>query len=227
MRRSKASNNSNTSDSGKTASITPFVFNDHLVRVADNDGEIWWIAKDVCTVLGVKEAKDAVARLDEDEKGAIITDTLGGPQKVSVINESGLYSLVFTSRKPEAKAFKKWVTSVVLPSIRKTGAYSVSGENQASDQAGVVAVLGQLTAVLDRILDVLGKPVAASTTRHSNEPTPIPTEANGFRKMNSKFKSKCMNCDGVIGTGDPIMWKARYGAHCAKCSNLSSGSVAK
>ena len=227
MRRQKVSNNSNTSDSGKTANIVPFAFGDRLVRVADNSGEIWWVAKDVCEVLGQPNVSQVVSRLDDDEKGVTNVDTLGGLQEMTVINESGLYSLVFTSRKPEAKAFKKWVTSVVLPSIRKTGAYSVSGENHSSDQSGVVAVLGQLTAVLDRILDVLGKPGTAPVSNRANEPTPIPTEANGFRKMNSKFKSKCMNCDGVIGTGDPIMWKARYGAHCAKCSNLSSGSVAK
>jgi anti-repressor protein len=81
------------------------------------------VAKDVCVVLGRSDVSMAISRLDECEKGASIVCTLGGKQKMAVINESGLYSLIMTSRKPEAKAFKKWVTSEVLPSIRKTGSY--------------------------------------------------------------------------------------------------------
>ena len=100
------------------------------IRVADKNGEPWFVAKDVCEILGVANSRDAVGNLEEDEKGVVITDTLGGKQEVSIISESGLYSLIFKSRKPEAKAFSKWVRSEVLPSIRKTGAYSVKIEKQ-------------------------------------------------------------------------------------------------
>lgn len=100
-----------------------FRYKDHEVRVTVVDGEPWFVAGDVCTVLEIRNARDALSRLDEDEKGVATTDTLGGPQQVSVINEAGLYSLILTSRKSEAKAFKRWITHDVLPAIRKTGSY--------------------------------------------------------------------------------------------------------
>lgn len=92
--------------------------------VRDDDGEPWVFLIDVCRIVGIKNSRDAAARLDEDEKGVVTTDTLGGPQVFAIVNESGLYSLILTSRKPEAKRFKKWVTAEVLPSIRKTGSYN-------------------------------------------------------------------------------------------------------
>lgn len=103
--------------------VQNFAFEEHLVRVIEQDGEPWFVHNDVCRVLELRNPRDAAARLDDDEKGVGTTDTLGGPQEQIIINESGLYSLIFTSRKPEAKKFKKWVTSEVLPSIRKTGGY--------------------------------------------------------------------------------------------------------
>lgn len=93
------------------------------VRVAEIDGEPWFIAADVCRALDVKNGRDAVSRLDDDEKGVALTDTLGGKQEMAAVSEAGLYALVLSSRKPEAKAFKRWVTHDVLPSIRKHGAY--------------------------------------------------------------------------------------------------------
>lgn len=97
------------------------------IRVQVINGETWFVAKDVCKSLGIEFYRRAMMRLDEDEKGCtIIVNTLGGNQKVAAVNESGLYSLVFQSRKPWAKKFRKWVTMEVLPSIRKTGSYSVN-----------------------------------------------------------------------------------------------------
>jgi prophage antirepressor-like protein len=85
--------------------------------------EPWFVAKDVCEVLELTDVSKAVNRLDEDEKGTTIIPTLGGNQNLLTVNESGLYSLILTSRKPEAKQFKRWITHEVLPSIRKTGQY--------------------------------------------------------------------------------------------------------
>lgn len=82
------------------------------------DGEPWWVAADVCAVLEIVNSRDAMGRLDADEKGVASTDTNGGAQQVGIINESGLYSLVLGSRKPEAKAFKKWITSEVSAATR-------------------------------------------------------------------------------------------------------------
>ncbi|SEG13116.1 BRO-N domain-containing protein [Marinobacterium lutimaris] len=101
-----------------------FRFEGLNVRTLMIDGEPWFVAADVCEVLALRNSRDALGRLDEDEKGVATTDTLGGRQNLSTINESGLYSLILTSRKPEAKRFKRWVTSEVLPEIRKTGSFN-------------------------------------------------------------------------------------------------------
>ena len=107
--------------------VTLFAFEDHLVRTTtDEKGDPWFVAKDVCRVLEIVNHKDAVSRLDEDERDGVgITDRIGRQQTLTVISESGLYALIFRSRKPEAKAFSKWVRSEVLPAIRKTGSYAV------------------------------------------------------------------------------------------------------
>lgn len=94
------------------------------LRTIKINGEIWFVAKDVCDALEIKNSRDALTRLDTDEKNTVVlTDGIGNPNK-SVVNEYGLYTLVLSSRKPEAKTFKRWVTHDVLPSIRKTGQYS-------------------------------------------------------------------------------------------------------
>lgn len=99
-------------------------FEGAAVRIFDRDGHPWFVLADVCRVLEIANVSDASRRVDDDEKdGVDITDPIGRLQKTTIVNESGLYSLILTSRKPEAKRFKKWVTSEVLPQIRKTGAY--------------------------------------------------------------------------------------------------------
>ena len=103
--------------------------------IKTDDGEIWFVAKDVCKVLSIKNHKDAVSRLDDDEKDEVgITDPIGRTQKTLIVNESGLYSLVFMSRKPEAKKFRKWVTSEVLPSIRKNGYYVLPQQEETQEE---------------------------------------------------------------------------------------------
>lgn len=110
-----------------------FDFEGHDVRVVGTPDEPWWIAADVCEVLEIANSRDAVSRLDDDERDDVgITDAIGRVQETTVINESGLYSLIFTSRKEAAKRFKKWVTSEVLPSIRKTGSYTMTHADQQS-----------------------------------------------------------------------------------------------
>jgi len=87
------------------------------------DGEIWFVANEVCKVLDIKNSRQAVTRLDDDEKGVSLLPTSSGNQNKTIVSESGLYSLIFTSNKPEAKQFRKWVTKEVIPSIRKKGVY--------------------------------------------------------------------------------------------------------
>ena len=106
---------------------------DRTIRMTtDAQGETWWVAKDVCDVLDLDDTRRAVERLDEDEWSSIpVIDALGRQQQTLAVNESGLYSLILGSRKLEAKAFKRWITHEVLPSIRRTGRYEASGSTQA------------------------------------------------------------------------------------------------
>lgn len=141
--------------------IVPFNFEDKQIRVVtDDNNEPWFVAADVCRVLEIVKPENAYARLDDDEKGTRSMGTPGGQQEMTIINESGLYSLILTSRKPEAKKFKKWVTSEVLPAIRKTGAYITEGATLESlphsvlDQVGTV-IQQQLAAMFQAELPKL------------------------------------------------------------------------
>ena len=103
---------------------TIFTYEQHNIRTITRDSEPWFIARDVCVILKLTNVRQNLTKLDEDEKGVCTVYTPGGNQSMQVVSESGLYSLIFTSRKPEAKAFKRWVTHEVLPTIRKTGKYA-------------------------------------------------------------------------------------------------------
>ena len=135
-----------------------FNFGDYQVRTVIKEGEPWFVAKDVCSVLELTNNRDAVSRLDcEDKSEVSIADTSSNgvtqSRTLTIINESGLYSLILTSRKPEAKVFKKWVTSEVLPSIRKQGKYEVKptvpqSYSQALLEAGRLAAIVEQQEVL-------------------------------------------------------------------------------
>lgn len=116
------------------------------VRTVQRDGAPWFVAADVCRALEIRNNRDALERLDDDEKGVASTDTLGGEQKVTTVNEPGLYALVLGSRKPEAKAFKRWITHEVIPSIRKNGAYATADtiDRIVEDPDFGIRLLGQL-----------------------------------------------------------------------------------
>lgn len=113
--------------------IQVFNFEQREVRIVMKDGEPWWVAKDVCDVLRIQNVTQAVQRLDEDEHSMFDIGCNGGPER-NIINESGLYALILRSDKPEAKRFRKWVTSVVLPSIRKTGGYSIPQKDNKDER---------------------------------------------------------------------------------------------
>ncbi len=99
------------------------------IRVIDKNGEVWFVAKDVCDVLGLKDVSMSLQKLDEDEKLTQKIFVSGQHRDLWLINESGLYTLILRSNKPNAKKFRKWVTSEVLPTIRKTGTYSLNSNN--------------------------------------------------------------------------------------------------
>ena len=93
------------------------------IRTIEKDGEPWWVLSDVCKVLELSSPHKVADRLEADEKGRNLIPTLGGMQEMTTVNESGLYAVILRSDKPQAKPFRRWVTSEVLPSIRKHGAY--------------------------------------------------------------------------------------------------------
>ena len=102
--------------------------------ITDNDG-IYFVGKDVAQALGYSNQRDALARhVDEEDKGVVKRDTPGGVQDVVTINESGLYSLVLSSKLPSAKRFKRWVTSEVLPALRRQGGYMLANANETPEQ---------------------------------------------------------------------------------------------
>lgn len=133
--------------------------------VIDRDGEPWFVLNEVCAKLEIANPSDAASRLDNDEKDVLgFTDTNGRTQKRSIINESGLYSIILRSNKPEAKRFKKWITSEVLPSIRKTGGYGgrvpafIRRYNDNWDRVsdGYFSVIGELAVRLWGRLEMAG-----------------------------------------------------------------------
>lgn len=112
-----------------TEQMKTFTFDNAQVRTLLVDGEPWWVAADVCAALGINDTRKSVGYLDEDERTTSpVIDSLGRAQETFIINEPGLYSLILRSRKPQAKAFKRWVTHEVIPTIRKTGSYGVARE---------------------------------------------------------------------------------------------------
>jgi hypothetical protein len=137
-------------------------------RVIDRNGEPWFVLSEVCAKLDIAQPASAARMLDDDEKGVLNVHTLGGTQKVSVINESGLYSLIIRSRKPEARRFRKWVTSEVLPAIRKTGSYQGKipafirryNDNWDRIDAGHFSVLNELVVHLWGRLEHAGRTMA-------------------------------------------------------------------
>jgi prophage antirepressor-like protein len=106
--------------------LQTFNFDGAKIRIVEKDGQPWFVAKDVCEIIGLSQVSRAMDRLDDDERGLVKVTHPQNPEKtleVNAVNESGLYQLIIASNKPEARTFRKWITSEVLPTIRKTGGY--------------------------------------------------------------------------------------------------------
>lgn len=116
--------------------LRSFGFGAQLVRVVERADGAWFVANDVCAALEIGNSRQAVSRLDDDERDGVTTDdAMGRAQQTTIISESGVYALIFTSRKAVAVKFRKWVTGEVLPALRKTGRYEI-GANDDDDDAG-------------------------------------------------------------------------------------------
>ena len=179
--------------------IVPFQFDDHPVRVSDRAGEPWFVLADVCRVLSLKNVADAAARLDDDEKGVALTDTLGGGQDMIVINEPGLYRLIFRSRKEAAQRFSKWVRADVLPTIRRTGSY---GSPAAPLDLSDPAVLHRL------LLDHTGRTMASEDRVASLEP-----KAEALARLTEAQGSLCITDAAKAMTVQPRRLFAWLEAH--------------
>ena len=130
-------NNKNEADN-QLSTMKEFTFNptNQPIRVEIRDNAPWFVAKDVCDALQIINITDTMNRLDDDEKLTSVVSNSGQGRQMWLVSESGLYNLIFQSRKPEAKAFRKWVTSEVLPSIRRTGRYALAGHGCADPRKG-------------------------------------------------------------------------------------------
>ena len=136
----------NTSPNSNTSSVQLFQYEGAEVRTVLIDGEAWFVAKDVCGILGLQNHKDAIKVLDEDEKSGVeISDPHGRVQVTNVISEPAVYKLVFRSNKPEAKAFLRWVTHEVLPQVMRSGSLFKRPEPVAVDFSSVQRLAVQLS----------------------------------------------------------------------------------
>ena len=128
------------------------------LTVMEKDGEFFFIGKEVAEKLGYSNTRDALVRhIAEEDKGVVKHDTLGGRQSFTIINESGLYSLILSSKLPQAKDFKRWVTTEVLPSIRKNGGYIKNQEKMSNEEilANAVLLANHLIAEKEKIIEDL------------------------------------------------------------------------
>ena len=168
------------------------------VRTMMRDGEPWFVAADVCRALEIVNHKDALTRLDSDEKsGVALTDPHGREQITNIINEAGLYALVLGSRKPEAKAFKRWMTHEVIPSIRKNGAYLTpeASYKMLSDPQ-------LLTTLSEKNEEV--KLLTSESAEKDRKIAALENECDIRRRQTIKYCAKAMYADAAIGKGENL-----------------------
>lgn len=121
------------------------------IRTLNIDGEPWFVASDVCKALDINNVSMAISRLDDDERNTVsLTEGIPGNPNKAIVNEPGLYALVLSSRKPEAKAFKRWITHEVIPSIRKHGGYVAGQEHMSDEELMAKALLMAQKTIADR-----------------------------------------------------------------------------
>lgn len=135
-------------------SVIPFDFDGTNIRTFTIDDAPWFVVSDLALALDYRNAANAARSLDDDEKGTHIVSTPNGRQKMTVCNESGVYSLIILSRKPEAKRFRRWVTSEVLPAIRRNGQYQAAWYNKRHAIASTSKVLA---GMLQEVRNAIGK----------------------------------------------------------------------
>lgn len=162
------------------------------IRVSTQDGEPWFAASDVCSALGID--KTAASRLDDDEKGLRLTQTHGGEQRILFVSEPGFYKLVMRSRKPEAKAFQRWVTHEVLPAIRRDGGYMAAKPDETPEE------------IMARALRI-----ADETMRRQKERIESLSSANAEMRPKALFADAVAASDGTCLVGELAKMIAQNG----------------
>ncbi|ACK70823.1 prophage antirepressor [Gloeothece citriformis PCC 7424] len=128
-----------------------FGFENQEVRFVGTPDHLEWVAQDVCTALEIKNASDTLAKFDSDEKGITNLNTLGGVQELLTVTEAGLYRLIFKSRKAVAKRFQRWIFHEVLPSLRRTGSYSI---NQSKEPPKALIAARAINEINELVVDI-------------------------------------------------------------------------
>lgn len=159
------------------SSMAVFSFEGLEIRVLGSPSDPRWVASDVCAALGIQNPRDTMSRVPDDEKGVGQTDTLGGPQEVAVLRESGLFRVIFRSDKPEAERLRRFVFHEVLPAIRRTGSYGASPELEAR-----IAALEERLPRPPRPRTLTVKPDRPLQTRHGWFGPPSQTRERPWRQ---------------------------------------------
>ena len=203
-----------------TNKLIPFDYHGQPVRSLLIDNEPWFVAKDVCEILELGTTAKAIERLDEDEKGMNSIHTLGGNQEMSIVSESGLYSLTLGSKKPQAKPFKRWVTHEVIPAIRKTGSYSAHPMTQIE----MLAAQAQQMVELEKKTNIAIESANSAQKQLSNavDALAAPTPENWQQATGDKIKHICkLNGLSYLKEYDKLYRELEHNAHVDLQSRVS------
>ena len=185
-----------------------FNFKDAEVRVVTREGEPWWVAKDVCDALELSNHRVAISSLDDDEKdGVSITDAMGRTQITTVISEPGLYTLIIRSRKPEARAFKRWITHEVIPTIRKTGMYA-SPQDYLSALKALVRVEERKAALVVRNKELIAQ---IEDIKSHTDLSEVTDKINKYNLIGEVAKLASCHLSEPIGKNIFMRWLRYYG----------------
>lgn len=193
--------------------IQLFTFNNEQVRTLLINNEPWFIGKDVAQILGYSNPRDALSKHveNEDKDSVAIRDSIGRMQKAPIINESGVYALIFGSKLPDAKKFKHWVTSEVLPQLRKTGSYAA--KEMSSEELMAKAFI-EAKSIMERqnkeIIEMKPKALFADTVAASNSSILVGQEAKLISQSGCK-----------IGQNRFFAWLRENGYLCSKGDNYN------
>ncbi|MEH1777699.1 MAG: Bro-N domain-containing protein [Nostoc sp.] len=186
--------------------LSVFNFESHEVRFVGTADNPWWVAADICKVLELENTSKACSQLDDDQKAITSSNTLGGSQKMLCVNESGLYALIMGSRKPQARAFQKWITSDVIPAIRKTGTYSTKPANSLTliDTSKLNALVDKESKLQDEV-KALETRLASLRNELQNIKRDKAAEAKAFAEKYPdvvKYSIKCNEILAEYGNGN-------------------------